>query len=145
MDAFTFLREHVALFAGVSEEHLTDIATGSTVSAYKSGQTILFKGVTVDALHVVCSGSAGVFIKPPNQPLVEVAVLSSGDVFGETSIFENGTAGATIKAKEDNTYILIIPQDAFRKVLAESPDFVTKVQALIASRKKPSGPPAPGP
>ena len=144
MDAFTFLREHVALFAGVSEEHLTGIATGSSVSSFKSGQTIVFKGVTVDALHVVCSGSAGVYIKPPNQAIVEVAVLSSGDVFGETSIFENGTAGATIKAKEDNTFILIIPQDAFRKLLADSPEFVAQVQALIAARKKPSGPPKPG-
>lgn len=144
MDAYTFLHEHVALFSGVSEEHLTIIATGSTVSTFKSGQTILFKGVTVDALHVVCSGSAGVYIKPPNQPLVEVAVLSSGDVFGETSIFENGTAGATIKAKEDNTYILIIPQDAFRKLLTDSPEFVAQVQALIASRKVPQGPPKPG-
>ncbi|MBI5247010.1 MAG: cyclic nucleotide-binding domain-containing protein [Elusimicrobia bacterium] len=144
MDAFTFLRDHVALFSGVSEEHLTGIATGSSVSSFKSGQTIVFKGVTVDALHVVCSGSAGVFLKPPNQPLVEVAVLSSGDVFGETSIFENGTAGATIKAKEDNTFILIIPQDAFRKLLAENPEFVIRVQALIASRRPPKDPPKPG-
>ena len=144
MDAFTFLREHVALFAGVSEEHLTGIATGSSVSSFKSGQTILFKGVTVDALHVVCSGSAGGFIKPPNKPLVEGAVLSSGEGFGETSIFENGTAGATIKAKEDNTFILTIPQDAFRKLLAENTEFVGRVLALIASRKAPSGPAAPG-
>lgn len=136
MDAFTFLRERVALFAGMSDEHLTDIATSSSVTPFKTGQTILFKGVTVDALHVVCTGSVGVWIKPPNQPIVEVAVLSSGDVFGETSIFENGTAGATIKAKEDNTYILVIPQDAFRKVLADSPDFVARVKELIASRKK---------
>ncbi len=137
MDAFTFLRERVALFAGVSDEHLTEIATSSAVNPFKAGQTILFKGVTVDELHVVCTGSVGVFIKPTNQPIAEVAVLSSGDVFGETSIFENGTAGATIKAKEDNTFILVIPQDAFRKLLSDSPEFVTRVKALIASRKAP--------
>ncbi len=135
MDAFTFLREHVSLFAGVSDEHLTQLATNSAVSPFKAGQTILFKGVTVDALHVVCTGAAGVFVKPPNQPVVEVAQLGSGDVFGETSIFENGTAGATIKAKEDNTFVLVIPQDAFRKLLSESPEFVARVKALIASRK----------
>ncbi len=135
MDAFTFLRERVALFAGVSDEHLTAIATGSSLSAYKNGQTIMFKGATVDGLHVMAVGKAGVFIKPPQQPLTQVAELASGDVFGETSIIENGTAGATIKCLEDGTYVLNIPQDAFRTLLAESPEFVAQVKALIASRK----------
>jgi CRP-like cAMP-binding protein len=137
MDAFTFLRERVALFAGVSDEHLTTVAVGSTLSSYKNGQTIMFKGATVDGLHVMAVGKAGVFIKPASQPLVQVAELSSGDVFGETSIIENGTAGATIKCLEDGTYVLNIPQDAFRGLLAESPEFVARVKALIASRKAP--------
>jgi len=140
MDAFTFLRERVALFAEVSDEHLTGIAVGSTLSSYKNGQTIMFKGATVDGLHVMAVGRAGVFIKPASQPLALVAELVSGDVFGETSIIENGTAGALIKALEDGTFVLNIPQDAFRVLLNESPDFVVRVRALIASRKAPPGP-----
>ncbi|MDP3544006.1 MAG: cyclic nucleotide-binding domain-containing protein [Elusimicrobiota bacterium] len=137
MDALTFLRERVDFFAGVSEEHLTALATVSTLSAYKSGQTIMFKGATVDGLHVMAVGKAGVFIKPPTQPVAQVAELASGDVFGETSIIENGTAGATIKCLEDGTFVLNIPQDAFRVLLRENPDFVLRVKALIASRKAP--------
>ena len=123
------------MFAGVSEEHLTALATEATLSSYKSGQTIMFKGATVDGLHVMAVGKAGVFIKPASQPIVQVAELASGDVFGELSIIENGTAGATIKATEDGTYVLNIPQDAFRVLLNESPEFVDRVKALIASRK----------
>ncbi len=141
MDAFTFLRERVALFSGVSDEHLTGLAVVSTLSSYKNGSTIMFKGATVDGLHVMCVGRAGVFIKPPTQPIVQVAELASGDVFGETSIIENGTAGATIKALEDGTFVLTIPQDAFRVLLNESPEFVALVKELIASRR----PPKPGP
>lgn len=137
MDALTFLRERVDLFAGVSEEHLTALATVSTLSSYKNGQTIMFKGATVDGLHVMAVGKAGVFVKPPTQPVVQVAELASGDVFGETSIIENGTAGATIKCLEDGTFILNIPQDAFRVLLRENPDFVVRVKTLIASRKAP--------
>jgi CRP-like cAMP-binding protein len=137
MDAFTFLRERVALFTGVSEAHLEALATVSTLSSYKAGQTIMFKGATVDGLHVMCVGRAGVFIKPPTQPLVQVAELASGEVFGEVSIIENGTAGATIKALDDGTYVLNIPQDAFRVLLNDSPEFVARVKALIASRKAP--------
>ena len=83
MDAFTFLRERVELFVGVSDEHLTALATVSTLSSYKSGQTIMFKGATVDGLHVMAVGRAGVFVKPATQPIVQVAELVSGEVFGE--------------------------------------------------------------
>lgn len=137
MDAFTFLRERVALFAGLSDEHLTSLAMVSTLSSYKSGQTIMFKGATVDGLHVLAVGKAGVFVKPKTEPMIKVADLNSGDVFGETSIIEMGTAGATIKAIEDGTLVLNIPQDAFRGLLSESPEFVARVKALIASRKAP--------
>lgn len=137
MDAFTFLRERVTLFAGVSDEHLTPIAMGSTLSTYKSGQTIMFKGATVDGLHVMAVGKAGVFVKIPPQPIAQVAELNSGDVFGEISILENGTAGAMIKCIEDGTFVLNIPQEAFRVLLNENPEFVDRVKALIASRKAP--------
>lgn len=140
MDALTFLRERVALFEGVSEEHLTALAIVSTLSFYKSGQTIMFKGATVDGLHVMAVGRAGVFVKPPVQPVIQVAELASGDVFGETSIIENGTAGAAIKALEDGTIVLNIPQDAFRGLLTASPEFVARVKALIDSRKASPGP-----
>ncbi len=140
MDVFTFLRERVGLFASVSDEHLTGLAVVSTSSSYKNGQTIMFKGATVDGLRVMAVGRAGVFIKPPTQPVVQVAELACGDVFGETSIIENGTAGATIKALEDGTVVLNIPQEAFRVLLSENPEFMAKVTEMIAARRPPPKP-----
>lgn len=135
MDALTYLKDHVPLFAGLTEEQLTPLAVVSAVASYNKGQTILFKGATVDHLHIVCVGAAAVFVKPPNKPLVQIATLNPGEVFGETSILELGVAGATIKADADGTLILTIPQDAFRGLLTGSPEFVGRIQALIASRK----------
>ncbi|UPT74295.1 MAG: cyclic nucleotide-binding domain-containing protein [Elusimicrobiota bacterium] len=134
MDALTFLRDHTPLFAGVPEDQLTPLAVSSAVEQFKNGQTIMFKGTTVDGLHVMCAGSAGVWVKTP-KGVVQVAELGAGDVFGETSIFEMGTAGATIKSAADGTVVLTIPQDSFRGLLAGNPEFVARVQALIAARK----------
>lgn len=135
MDALTFLRERVALFEGVAEKHLEALAVGSTLERYAKGSTILFKGATVDHLQVVCTGKAGVYVKPANKPVVQVATLQSGDVFGETSIVELSVAGATIKAEEDDTYVLAIPQDALRSLLVDDAAFAARVKALIDSRK----------
>lgn len=139
----TFLREHVALFAGVTDENLSALAVSSVLLPFNAGQTMLFKGATVDGLHVVIAGKAGVYVKPPHQPVARVAELGSGEVFGEMSIVEMGTAGAAIKAEENGTLVLMIPQASFRHVLQQDEAFAVRVNTLIASRRSvPSSVPA---
>lgn len=135
MDALTFLRERVALFSGVTEENLAALAESSVLLRFNAGQTILFKGATVDGLHVVISGKADVYMKSTNKTLVRVAELGMGEVFGEVSIVESGTAGATIKASENDMLVLMIPQESFRQVLQQDEGFAVRVNMLIASRK----------
>lgn len=135
MDALTYLRDHVALFAGVDEENLTGLARASEILSFRPGQTILFKGATVDGLHVVVSGGAEVFLKASNKAMVRVAELGSGEVFGEMSIVEMGTAGATIKASAAGAEVLLIPQESFRRVLQQDEGFAVRVNMMIVSRR----------
>ncbi|UPT74296.1 MAG: cyclic nucleotide-binding domain-containing protein [Elusimicrobiota bacterium] len=135
MDAMTYLRERVALFAGVSDENLASLAQTSELLTFSAGQTILFKGATVDGLHVVASGKVGIVIKVPNKPAAQVAELGAGEVFGEMSIVEMGTAAATVKCLADDTMVLVIPQESFRRVLQEDEAFAVRVNELIASRR----------
>ena len=135
MDALTFLREHVCLFVGVEEERLMSLAESSSLQSYNAGQTVLFKGATVDGLHVVVAGKVAVLARLPGRGPVSVAELVSGDVFGETSVVEMGTAGATVKAVEDGTSVLMIPQEAFRGLLVQDESFAVRVNTLIHARK----------
>jgi CRP-like cAMP-binding protein len=131
----TFLRDRVALFAGVTDENLADLADASVMIAFHAGQTILFKGATCDGLHVVVSGKAGVYVRSTNKTQVRVAELGAGEVFGEMSIVEMGIAGATIKAEADETVIMMIPQETFRHVLQQDEGFAVRVNVLITSRR----------
>ena len=142
MDALTFLKDHVALFSGVAEERLAELAGRATLATYAAGHTILFKGATVDGLHIVCSGKVAVSAKIPNKGVVTLAELGPTEVFGETSIVEMGTAGAAVKSIADDTLVLVIPQDAFRGVLQQDEAFAVRVNTLIRSRKAPVAAPA---
>ena len=135
MDAMTFLRERVALFAGVTDENLAGLAESSILLPFNAGQTILFKGATCDGLHVVVSGKAGVYMKSTNKTMVRIAELGEGEVFGEMSVVEMGTAGATIKADGNDTLVLMIPQESFRRVLQQDEAFAVRVNILIISRR----------
>lgn len=137
MDAKTFLTSHVPLFAGLSDEHITGLAVSSELKPYNAGQTVLFQGMTVDGLHVVAIGKVSIHAKAAGKGVVQVAELGPGEVFGETSILEYGTAGAAVKAAQDGTYVLVIPQEAFRRLVAESPEFVSRLKALMVARLPP--------
>jgi CRP-like cAMP-binding protein len=136
MTVTEFLKGHVPFLGGLSEEQSRSLAVAAVQLPCRKGQTILFKGVTVDGLHVVAAGHVGVWVKPDKtRPLVQVATLGPGEIFGETSIIEMSTAGATVKAEEDDTLVFVIPQDAFRCVLDQNPEFRARALALIAARK----------
>ena len=135
MDAMTFLREQVPLFDCMSDENLAVLAESSILLPFNAGQSILFKGATVDGLHVIVSGMAGVYIKPLNKAAVQVAALKPGEVCGEMSIVAMGTANASVKAIENNTLVLMIPQESFRHILQQDESFAVRVNTLIKSRK----------
>jgi CRP-like cAMP-binding protein len=134
VDAKTFLEKHCALFSGVSDAHLTALAVNSELKTVKAGQTVVFQGTTVEGLHVVIAGKVAVTAKVTGKGVIQVAELGPGEVFGEKSILEFGTSGAAVKGAQDGTMLLVIPQEAFKKLVAEDAAFVARLKALIASR-----------
>jgi len=137
MTVTEFLKTLVPFLSGLSEEQAHALAVAAQQISFTKGQTVLFKGVTVDGLHIVASGKVSVYVRPEkSKPPVMVAQLGPGEIFGETSILEMGTAGATIKAAEDDTLIFLIPQDAFRGILDQNAEFRERALALIEARKK---------
>lgn len=138
MDALTFMSGHVPLFAGLSEEALYPLAASATLKKYAAGQTVLFAGMTVEHLHIVAMGKVGVHAKVPNKGVVQLAELGMGEVFGEASMLERSVAGATIKAGPDGAALLLVPEEPFRRLAQENPDFAARLAALIAARKAPA-------
>ncbi|MDD5629541.1 MAG: cyclic nucleotide-binding domain-containing protein [Elusimicrobia bacterium] len=141
MTVTEFLQTKVPFLSGIDNEQARTLAVAAEQLNCRAGQTVLFQGVTVEGLHVVALGKVSVWVKPSkSRSAVEVAQLGPGEVFGETSIIEMGTAGATVKADQDETLIFVIPQDVFHAVLDQHPEIRARAEALIAARRKPSAP-----
>ena len=137
MDALTFLSAHSPLFAGMTEKELELLATESTLRTLGAEQTALRAGMTVEALHVVVTGSVCVWAKVAGQGTQRLAELGPGDVFGETSMIERSVASATIKAGEKGAVILLIPEEPFRRLVTDNADLAARVRALMQSRRGP--------
>lgn len=136
MTVTEFLQSRVPFLAGISAEQAHRLAAGIEQRSYAKGQTVVFRGATVDGLSVVASGKVGVWVKPkPNAQPALAAELGTGEVFGETSILESGMAGATVKALEDETLVFLVPQSSFLELLAADPALRSRAEALLAERR----------
>lgn len=145
MTVTEFLQTRVPFLSGLTAEQAQALAARVEQRSYAKGQTVVFRGTTVDGLSVVASGKVGIWLKARAgaQP-AQVAELSAGEVFGETSILESGTAGATVKAAEDETLVFLIPQDAFLGLLAADPGLRARAEAVMNERRaKNAAAPAP--
>ncbi len=137
MNAAEFLQQSVPFLSGLTGEEAHALACCCEQLSVVSGHTVLFKGTTVDGLYVVAAGRVGVWVRGDKaKPSQLAAELGPGEVFGETSILEMSTAGATVKAAEDGTVLLVVPQDAFRAVVAQNPVIRERAESLIVARKK---------
>ena len=135
MTVTEFLQQHVPFLSGLTEDQAHYLATSAEQIVFQKNQTVIFRGVTVEGLHVVASGKVSVHAKVGRE-VQQVAELGPGEVFGETSITEMSVAGATIKAAEDETLVFVIPEQAFRKLIAVDAEFSARVSELIAQRRK---------
>ncbi|MBI5203036.1 MAG: cyclic nucleotide-binding domain-containing protein [Elusimicrobia bacterium] len=135
MTVTEFLKQQVPFLSGLTEDQAHFLATSAEQLVFNKGQTVIFRGVTVDGLHVIAAGKVTVHAKVGKETL-QVAELGPGQVFGETSIIEMTVAGATIKSAEDETLIFVLPEEAFKQIMGTDAGFTERVMALIAERKK---------
>ena len=153
MTVTEFLKDHVPFLKGITDDQALYLAKSAEQKAFKMGQTIVMRGVSVDGLHIIAQGKVSVHVKTDkSKDLVKVAELVPGDVFGETSIVEFAMASATIKSQANDTLVFLISETLFRKLVATDPDLEKRVLALIDARRpkpkggdKPAGVPAAAP
>lgn len=131
----------LSLFCDLKQEEVRTIAESVSQQSYSKDQTVVFKGASVNGLHIVATGKVGVHAKQArNKNTVKVAELGPGEIFGETSILEQSMATATIKVIEDDTLIFVVPERTFSELLQRDPSVHQKTRALIEERKAKSAP-----
>jgi len=74
------------LFKGFSQEELDDLKTIIECRQYSTGETILRQNERADYLYIVVNGEVEILHVPYDGPQLSVGKLSSGGVFGWSSI-----------------------------------------------------------
>jgi CRP/FNR family cyclic AMP-dependent transcriptional regulator len=127
-----FLRR-VPLFSGLTEPQLEALAVGSARRSYPKGRTIVTEGESTQTMYILLAGRAKVQRSDSEGKEVILAVIASGEFFGEMSLIDEAPRSASV-ITIDPCEFMAITADAFRALLMQSPDLSMGVMRGLVRR-----------
>jgi CRP-like cAMP-binding protein len=99
-----------------------NVSTHSTTQEYRSGQTIFDQGDKADAIFYIQKGNAKLTVVSKNGKKAVIAILGSGDFFGESCLTSRALRTSSAAAIRDSTIIRVKRVDIVR-ILRQEPAF----------------------
>jgi CRP/FNR family cyclic AMP-dependent transcriptional regulator len=127
-----FLRR-VPLFSGLTEQQLETLAAGSARRSYPKGRTIVSEGEPSQSMYILLAGRAKVQRSDSEGKEVILAVLGSGEFFGEMSLIDDAPRSASVITLESCEF-MAVSKDAFKSMLQQSPDVAMAVMRGLVRR-----------
>jgi CRP/FNR family transcriptional regulator, cyclic AMP receptor protein len=110
----------IKVFAGLSDDQLSRFLEYMELREVKQFSTVVRQGEPGDAMFLILQGDVRVRVMIQGKETL-LASLSTGDFFGEISLFDHGPRSADVVANED-AVLLRIPAGSFQKMVQEAPD-----------------------
>jgi CRP/FNR family transcriptional regulator, cyclic AMP receptor protein len=127
-DAKLELLAGVPLFAGCSKKELGEISTLADELSFPAGTTLIEEERQGHEFFVFVEGSVDVRRKGR-----KVSSLGEGSFFGEMSLVSSRPRNATVTASSP-VRVLVVHEQAFRRLLRDSPSIQLKVLQTLADR-----------
>ena len=127
-DAKLELLRQVPLFAGCSKRELSEIATLADELALPEGAILIKEGKLGHEFFLLLDGEVDVRRKGR-----KVTSLANGSFFGEMALVSSRPRNATVTASSP-VRVLVVHEQAFRRLLRDSPGIQLKVMQTLADR-----------
>jgi small-conductance mechanosensitive channel len=121
------------MFACLDDSQLTRLMAGVQLAKFGRGEHVITQGEAGDSMFVLVNGQARVLVSH-NSEVTPVAVLRSGDCFGEMSLLTGERRTATVTALAD-CEVAEIRKRALGEILQQEPDLANRLSELLAKRR----------
>jgi CRP/FNR family cyclic AMP-dependent transcriptional regulator len=121
------------LFSALDAEALRKVLAGARPFRCTRNDVILSEGEEAGELFVVRSGRVAIVKRSPDGRESVLALMESGDLFGEMSLFDDEPRSAGARALESSE-LLSVPYPPIKAVLEERPELLWEVVAMLSRR-----------
>lgn len=125
-------KERLAKIKPYSKAVYLDGSTDDFNRFYPKDAMIMSEGMPGSELYIIQKGAVKI-TKIVDNSEVLLAVLKTGDIFGEMALLENKPRSANAIAFEDAT-LLAVNKANFERMVASQPQIVTRLTTLLAER-----------
>ena len=125
----------IPLFAGFSQEEFNAFTKVMNVHPLPEGLPIVEQNDSGKSVYIIANGSVKVYTMLLSGERVDLAVLKSGDFFGEMSFLTGKPRTATVETAEDST-ILEVAEDKLREIIAQRPHILDVLRKYSDMRAK---------
>jgi CRP-like cAMP-binding protein len=127
-DAKLELLRQVPLFAGCTKRELSEISTLADELSFPEGTTLITEGKQGHEFFLLVDGEVDVRMKGR-----KVKSLANGAFFGEMALVSSLPRNATVTTLSP-VRVLVVHEQAFRRLLRDSPGIQLKVMQTLADR-----------
>ncbi|MCQ3807090.1 MAG: Crp/Fnr family transcriptional regulator [Acidimicrobiaceae bacterium] len=121
------------LFAGLSEESLATIAATGAPRFLQRSDMLFTEGDEPDYIYIVTSGRVAMVNRSIEGRESVIALMETGDLFGEMPLFDGGKRSTGARALEPSR-VIAIPYEPVRRLYAERPEELWDVVKLLVAR-----------
>jgi len=99
-DSLSYFLKHLPIFSELSPRALSILENLVHVRSYKAHETIFEEGDPGSGMYMIRSGAVKIFARDKHDAEQELAYLSPGDFFGETTLTAPAPRSASARALE---------------------------------------------
>ena len=124
--------ERMKKIAPYVKEPQKDFKPGEMARAYVKDSIIFCEGEPGDELFIIQKGSVKIIKITENNEIL-LAVLKTGDIFGEMALLESKPRAAGAVAYED-CQLMAVNRDNFQQMIKTQPQLIARLTTLLAER-----------
>ena len=125
--------KQIDLFSSLGTEDLLQVGSKIVVKQFKKNDTILFKGDTNNYIYIIFDGEVKVSQSTEDGKEVILFIHQTGEIFGETSLFDRGNSPALISATKDSLCAIISMKDLY-SIMFNYNDILERLIHILSSR-----------
>jgi small-conductance mechanosensitive channel/CRP-like cAMP-binding protein len=125
----------VPILAELSSEERQALSRDALLHDYGGGERVIRQGEPGEALYAIAAGAARVAVRGENGGEHEVALLQSGDVFGEMSLLTGEPRSATVYSQGE-LRVVEVRKAALAPLLVANPGLAARMAEVVVLRRE---------